>query len=86
MKTGALNGTINGKSYGYDGRIWSGLDYSPKELILMVEAPDGRRQIRLPAPWNRDFNRFLNIYINDRMKLDEVDKEQFMKCVGEFKS
>ena len=80
----SLNGSLNGKELGFDGTNWAGFDSPPKELVLLIDASNGAKHLKLPSPWNRDFDSFLGDYITDQRKLVEVDKEQFRKCVREL--
>ena len=82
----SLTGVLNSKKLLFENYSWSGFSAPPKELLLLIDAPSERRQLKLPSRWDREFDSFLAAYITDKRKLVEVDKEQFFRCVKELQS
>lgn len=82
----SMKGRLNGKELSFYNNSWSGFNSPPRELLLLVDAPGDGRLLKLPSPWNSEFNSFLAAYINEKRKLIEVDKDQFFKCVKELQS
>jgi len=80
----ALSGILNGREISFDGTNWSGFVSPPRELLLLVDTRNEKKQLRIPSPWNREFESILGEYINDKRKLVEVEKDRFLKCVKEL--
>lgn len=80
----SFHGVLNGKEFLFANNSWSGFYSPPRELLLLVDVPGEGRVLKLPSPWNREFNSFLSPYINEQRKFVEADKKQFADCLKEL--